>query len=511
MKQKLSVITALFIVGAFLFVCTSSAIPPMPSSSYTGTGADNITTTNLTATSANITTLTAASSNTTGVMAANVINASGTLTAVPSSTSPIMFGNTTPVNTSTGATFATADKTQIDKTGAFTNAAVGDLIIVTGGTGATTGQYRLTTRTSADSVKVDRNIHASGTDITDGAFTVYKDVVTLRQTDGTNGQMITGWSHTNKPLQIGGSSLLTAPTSTVAGNGVLLAATAIPVATKLYMGSEHTFITSATSASGADLLTFSLSETKIGVWSGAITGFSVYHRDGTNKKTSGTVKFAQILPQYDQESGTANNYDFLVNRTEFAVGTGTQRLISAGTGGNTYVEKFGVDNGGYVYSIPAQITSGTGTGVTVNSSGNVAQQVYKVTTTYAAYSDTDTTKGIVIATLPAKTRLVAAYADTTAAYTGGTVSAATLEVGVTAEGGAEILAAHNVLAGAILAGDTDAEMGTGMTRAAKEQGAYMPSFTGTTAVYATIDTTDGNLNALTTGSTTFYLITERLP
>jgi hypothetical protein len=48
MKQKLSVITFFFIIGAFLFVCTSSAIPPMPSSSYTGTGADNITTVNLT-------------------------------------------------------------------------------------------------------------------------------------------------------------------------------------------------------------------------------------------------------------------------------------------------------------------------------------------------------------------------------------------------------------------------------------------------------------------------------
>jgi hypothetical protein len=58
MKQKLSVITALFIVGAFLFVCTSSAIPPMPSSSgttYDGTGVANITTTNLVATTANIT------------------------------------------------------------------------------------------------------------------------------------------------------------------------------------------------------------------------------------------------------------------------------------------------------------------------------------------------------------------------------------------------------------------------------------------------------------------------
>lgn len=49
MKQKLSVITALFIFGAFLWVCTSSAIPPMPSgTTYDGTGVANITTTNLT-------------------------------------------------------------------------------------------------------------------------------------------------------------------------------------------------------------------------------------------------------------------------------------------------------------------------------------------------------------------------------------------------------------------------------------------------------------------------------
>lgn len=135
-------------------------------------------------------------------------NLTGALTAVPAATTPIMFGNTTAVNTSTAATFATADKKQIDKTGAFTNAAVGDLIIVTGGTGATTGLYRLTTRTSADSVKVDRNIHASGSDIVDGAFSIYKDVITVSPTDGTNGQMISSWSHQNKPLQLGGSSLL---------------------------------------------------------------------------------------------------------------------------------------------------------------------------------------------------------------------------------------------------------------------------------------------------------------
>jgi hypothetical protein len=160
------------------------------------------------------------------------------------------------------------------------------------------------------------------------------------------------------------------------------------------------------------------------------------------------------------------------------------------------------------------ITAATGTGITVTSPGNVAQQVYKVTTVFGAYTDSDLTKGIVIATLPAKTRLVAAYADTTVAYAGTDITAATLEVGVTSEGAAEILATHNVFAGAILAGDADAEMGTTMTRAAKEQGAYMPSFTGTTAIYATIDATTGaatTLANLTAGSTTFYLITERLP
>jgi trimeric autotransporter adhesin len=89
MKQKLSVITALFIVGAFLFVCTSSAIPPMPSSSgtpYDGTGVANITTTNIVATGGNITGLTNlgvttgtfANANITDTLTANVLKTSGT-------------------------------------------------------------------------------------------------------------------------------------------------------------------------------------------------------------------------------------------------------------------------------------------------------------------------------------------------------------------------------------------------------------------------------------------------
>ena len=148
------------------------------------------------------------------------------LKVAPAVTTPTMIGNTSPINTSTGATFPTASKTVINKIGAFTNAAVGDLILITGGTGATVGQYRLKTRTSADSVAVDRNIHTSATDITDGTFAIYKDIVTVSATDGVNGQMISNWSHQNRPLQLGGNSQQNYPGFTsddVSVNGCLAA------------------------------------------------------------------------------------------------------------------------------------------------------------------------------------------------------------------------------------------------------------------------------------------------
>ncbi len=184
---------------------------------------------------------------------------------------------------------------------------------------------------------------------------------------------------------------------------------------------------------------------------------------------------------------------------------------AVGTGANTVV--IGNDSitattlKGKVKNPTTQITVGA-TGTLV-SEGHINRQLYVRTYAAADFTDADTTKGIVIATLPAKTKIVGIYADTTAAYTGGTVNACTLEVGITAEGAAEILAPGNVFAAAILMGDADAEMGTGLTRAAAIQGGYMPSWTGTTAIYATLDSTAGNLNALTTGSTTFYIETER--
>jgi len=188
-----------------------------------------------------------------------------------------------------------------------------------------------------------------------------------------------------------------------------------------------------------------------------------------------------------------------LNITAETAGTGGDNLDIVLTPAGTGKLRNGVD----------RITVGSGTGITVIGAGNINRQLYRVTTTYAAYTDSDTTKGIVIATLPAKMKIVSVYADTTTPYTGGTVSAATLEVGITAEGAAEIIAVHDVKSAAVTKGLADADMGTGMTRAAQIQSGYTPSWTGTTAIYATIDTTEGNLNALTAGSTTFYIETEQ--
>jgi hypothetical protein len=54
-----------------------------------------------------------------------------------------------------------------------------------------------------------------------------------------------------------------------------------------------------------------------------------------------------ITPTYNQASGTAANTDLLINRTEMAVGSGTQRLISAQVDS---VEKAAIDNKGAITS-----------------------------------------------------------------------------------------------------------------------------------------------------------------
>ena len=63
----------------------------------------------------------------------------------------------------------------------------------------------------------------------------------------------------------------------------------------------------------------------------------------TSTSTSGQVTAFAITPTYNQASGNAANTDLLINRTQTAVGSGTQRLIDAQVGG---VTKFSAANNG---------------------------------------------------------------------------------------------------------------------------------------------------------------------
>lgn len=156
------------------------------------------------------------------------------------------------------------------------------------------------------------------------------------------------------------------------------------------------------------------------------------------------------------------------------------------------------------------ITSGSGTGLTVNEYGLINKNVHKVTVTYAALAAAATTADKVIATLPAKTKLVGIYSDTTIKYIGGAVTAATLIVGKTT-GGNEYIVSHDVFAAAITKGLADADLGTSINRASAIQGGDLPSWTATTDISVRLTTTTANTNALTQGSTTYYLVTEIMP
>jgi hypothetical protein len=155
------------------------------------------------------------------------------------------------------------------------------------------------------------------------------------------------------------------------------------------------------------------------------------------------------------------------------------------------------------------ITPGSGTGLTVNSTGNLNRQVYKVTVDYTGFSAAATHAHHVIATLPAKTRIVGIIADTTAAYSGGAVSACTLEVGKTTDTGIEYILLHDVKTTAVVKGLVDGDLGESLIHDHAVQGGDLPSWTTTTDITATIRTTDANTSALGAGSTTFYITTER--
>jgi len=97
--------------------------------------------------------------------------------------------------------------------------------------------------------------------------------------------------------------------------------------------------TGASGSPGTPCFTFNVGTTGLAVASGLV------NLNATLTATSGTSTGLAITPTYNQASGTAANTDLLINRTETAVGSGTQLLIDAQVGGTS---RFSVSNAGVV-------------------------------------------------------------------------------------------------------------------------------------------------------------------
>jgi len=154
------------------------------------------------------------------------------------------------------------------------------------------------------------------------------------------------------------------------------------------------------------------------------------------------------------------------------------------------------------------------TGVTISAEGAMNRVTYKATVAKEAWTNNATSQIIYPFTLPAKTRIVSCYADTTEAYSGlaGTIQ---LSIGTTGNDN-EVILLHDVKTAAVTKGLLDADLGTEMSRAGQIQGGYIRSWTGAVQPRVRLVSGTGNIGTgsatnLTNGSTTIYMTVEVMP
>lgn len=144
-------------------------------------------------------------------------------------------------------------------------------------------------------------------------------------------------------------------------------------------------------------------------------------------------------------------------------------------------------------------TAGSGTGISTNASGVLRTVVSKITVARTALTAAATTQDVTVWTVPAKARLIRMIADGTVAFTGGGVTALTITCGKTAGGNEYLLSGSLFTTGTF--GDVVGEMGASLSGGVGD----VASWSATTALQCRFTSTTANLNALTTGSVTFYL------
>ncbi len=169
-------------------------------------------------------------------------------------------------------------------------------------------------------------------------------------------------------------------------------------------------------------------------------------------------------------------------------------------------------------SVASDVTASEAAGVTSELNGRQTRGLLKVTVAKEAFTAAAQAEAVVLATLPAKARVVSCVVDVTEGFVLD-AAAMTLEVGVddgdTPDPDALIVSA------AVGTDDTqlglaDADLGAGLAAATAVQGGTVPNWAGTADVTLTLtsddeDLGDGDVTALTAGSVTIYLVVELMP
>ncbi len=192
--------------------------------------------------------------------------------------------------------------------------------------------------------------------------------------------------------------------------------------------------------------------------------------------------------------------------------TQTAGYIAAFQTGNS--TKALIDVAGTISSNTAQVGPGAQpTGRTVVYNGDMRRGFYKVTLARTYFTTNTSVHDIDICTIPAKGKVVSIICDVTQAFAGTGLAVISLRAG-TSSNGQQYILDFDALAGLSTKGLADADLGASITRAAAIQGGHTPSWSGTTAIYGTLNGDaalgTGTATNLTAGSVTFY-VTVDLP
>lgn len=203
-------------------------------------------------------------------------------------------------------------------------------------------------------------------------------------------------------------------------------------------------------------------------------------------------------------SDSAGNAAVALSNTT-AMTSGVDRYIVAftrGAAGANVVARVFAD--GTYQNLATVGTAASGTGITAVYSGAVRQFVHKVTVTSAAMTAAASTD-VTLAVTPSNTRIVRVTANVTQVFTGGALTAVTVQCGNTA-GGTQYLLANSVFTAQNTWGDVVAEMGAGLVSATlADFGTSASGVPGAIAVQCRFTCTTANCNAATQGSVTFYV------